>query len=61
MVILIYFVSAVLSGYARAAQAARIELAFYEHQKPRERVAGLMGLHLPGVGLPVVPQSRQIQ
>jgi hypothetical protein len=47
----------------RAAQAARIVtgLAFYEHQKPRERVAGLMGLHLPGVGLPVVPQSRQIQ
>ena len=33
----------------------------YEHQNPLARVAWLIGLHLPGVGLPVVPQSRQIQ
>ena len=33
----------------------------YEHQKPLLSVAWLIGLHLPGPGLLVVPQSRQIQ
>ena len=41
--------------------AVRLNLQSYEHQNPRARVAELIGLHLPGVGLPVVPQSRQIQ
>jgi hypothetical protein len=33
----------------------------YEHQNPLASVAWLIGLHLPGPGFPVVPQSRQIQ
>jgi hypothetical protein len=33
----------------------------YEHQRPLANVVELIGLHLPGPGLPVVPQARQIQ
>jgi hypothetical protein len=33
----------------------------YEHQKPVASVPELIGLHLPGPGLPVVPQALQIQ
>jgi len=33
----------------------------YEHQNPCASVVGLMMLHLPGVGLPVVPHALQIQ
>jgi hypothetical protein len=33
----------------------------YEHQNPLASVAWLIGLHLPGPGLPVVPQALQIQ
>jgi hypothetical protein len=33
----------------------------YEHQSPLASVAWLIGLHLPGPGLPVVPHWRQIQ
>lgn len=38
-----------------------LALVIYEHQKPLASVAGLIWLHLPGLGLPVVPQSLQIQ
>jgi hypothetical protein len=34
--------------------------ATYEHQNPLASVAALIGLHLPGVGFPVVPQARQM-
>lgn len=33
----------------------------YEHQSPLASVRSLIGLHLPGPGLPVVPHARQIQ
>jgi hypothetical protein len=33
---------------------------FYEHQSPLASVAWLIGLHLPGPGLPVVPHSLQM-
>lgn len=35
--------------------------SLYEHQNPVDSVAWLIGLHLPGPGLPVVPHARQIQ
>jgi len=38
-----------------------VSLNFYEHQKPLASAVGLVMKHLPGVGLPVVPQSLQIQ
>lgn len=43
-----------------AADARSFFKNFYEHQKPLASVAELIGLHLPGPGLPVVPHSRQI-
>ena len=49
------FVGAALCGRPMASPLLR-----YEHQSPLANVALLIGLHLPGPGLPVVPHSRQI-
>ncbi len=43
-------------------RGAQLVLRFYyEHQRPLLSVAWLIGLHLPGPGLPVVPHALQIQ
>jgi hypothetical protein len=53
--------ASVILGLAPQALCFRPLRGLYEHQNPLLSVAWLIGLHLPGPGLPVVPQSRQIQ